>query len=107
MIDAKGTDAPAFLKLIIAVLNEIAFHIDGFAILPPFGRQIVPKPLAPHDEQIGVQLVEDGEKRLGCRLILVGCASLARSAHGYLQIVVESDAVPNLATFVGRGLVAD
>ena len=63
MIDAKGADAPAILKLIIAVLNGIAFHIDGFAILPPFGRQIVPKPLAPHDEQIGMQPVEDGEKR--------------------------------------------
>lgn len=106
MIDAKGTDAPAILKLIIAVLNGIAFHIDGFAILPPFGRQIVPKPLAPHDEQIGVQLVEDGEKRLGCCLILFRRASLARTAHGHLQIIVESDVVPNPAAFGGRGFVA-
>ncbi len=106
MIDAKGADAPAILKLIITVLNGIAFHIDGFAILPPLGRQIVPKPLAPHDEQIGMQLVEDGEKRLGCRLILFRRASLARTAHGHLQIIVESDVVPNPAAFAGRGFVA-
>ena len=105
MIDAKGADAPAILKLILAVLDGITIHIDGIAILPPFGRKIVPKPFAPHDEQIGVQLVEDGEKRLGCCLILFGRASLTWAAHGHLQIIVESDVVPNPAAFGGRGFV--
>lgn len=82
-----------------SIRHPSAFHFDVIAIHPVnirnlllalvTARQIIPKPLAPYDDVLGLVLFDNLKESLASLVILFGCASLARTTHRHLQIVEE------------------